>query len=152
GPTGPVAKSLTIEGLADPSDPAAPPPPSIDGGSTSAVIVDATTVSTVTLHDMIIRSSVAGGATITTGGKAQTALLRVDLQSTDTGTASEAVDCNPNSNGNKAGSLLIDQSVIHDSAGGVRVRGKCTALLTNTLFQNNGSATSSQGAISIEGS
>jgi cysteine-rich repeat protein len=136
-----INDGVELFGLADPTADNLPARPTIDGVASPALLVNSPAV--VRVSDLLLTSSADAG-TIDTENTLL-AISRVEIQ--NSGTTGPAMFCVPES----LGFLLLDQSVVHDSAGGgVRVGGACSFLAANSLFLNNGAANSTRGAVEVE--
>lgn len=136
-------KRVTLQGLADPTAANPPARPTIEGNLSLSL---GGAAGQIVVRDLILRSNLQSG-TVSIGGATQAALLRVDVSSTSA--TAIAITCNSNNNDAR---LLIDQSVVHDSIGGaLRVQARCRAVVSNSLFLDNGTSGSAVGVASVEG-
>lgn len=136
-----VTKPITLQGLSSPGI-GAPTPPAIEG----TLELNLNAVAQVFLRDLILHST--SGSAVIVANKSKASLTRVDVRA-DASNA-PAISCTGN---NPNLTLLVDRAVVHDSpGGGVLVGQKCMALLSNSLFLNNGSNNASVGAVAVEGS
>jgi cysteine-rich repeat protein len=144
GGTGSFAKTLVIQGLADLTAANLPARPTINSAGNSSILL---TGGTVTVRDLNITAAQNTGEAVVVQNGARLALIRVDLSNTGSDpTASFAVSCEGGANAR----LLVDQSVIHSSTGGgVQISNVCRGIISNSLFLDNGTASSFRGGAQI---
>jgi cysteine-rich repeat protein len=122
--------------------------PILDGGASPALEISTADITVIVRH-LSLTSNQNDGTVNFFGEVSGTrlGLFAVELQNTSSLSNASALDCNLK----KTAQLMLDQVVVRNSpAGGLRLRGKCQALLSNSRWENNGSATSTRGAIFVD--
>jgi cysteine-rich repeat protein len=120
----------------------------IDGGANSPIRIDTPDLK-IRFSNLFFSSNQNSG-TINLSGNAsgtQLALLGVFIRNFSIDANATGFDCSPTA----AAQVLLDQSALFLSpSGATRVRGACQFISSNSLWANNGSPTSTKGAIFVE--